>query len=89
MENLRLKFSEFTRGEVHIFYSHLLIHQLKIAGLKKKKYSVHPFAKTLLPVPGVGNTKLKPKRNLTLSTFLNSFEHKCCRPPGANYLSSF
>ena len=87
MENLRLKFSEFTRGEVHIFYSHLLIHLLKIAGFFKKNL-VHPFSKTLLPVPGVGNTKLKPKRNLTLSTFLNSFEHKCCRP-GANYSSSF
>ena len=32
VENLQLKFSEFIRGEVHVFYSHLL----KIADLKKK-----------------------------------------------------
>ena len=83
MENLQLKFSEFIRGEVHVFYSHLL----KIADFKEKNL-VHPFAKTLLRVPGVGDTKLKQKRNLTLPAFLNSFAYKCCGL-GAKYLSSF
>ena len=82
MENLQLKFSEFIRGKVHVFYSHLL----KIADFKKNL--VRPFAKTLLQVPGVGDTKLKQKRNLTLPAFLNLFAYKCCGP-GAKYLSSF
>ena len=32
VENLQLKFSEFTRGKVDVFYSHLP----KIAGFKEK-----------------------------------------------------